>query len=314
MTSNLQSSAPISESPTFKVNLKARYKVDSFFQALTWLAVTISIVVLAILIIDTFIDGLPRLNSADGIWQFITSYPSRKPEQAGIFAALIGSIWVMVLVAIISFPLGVGAGLFLEEFATDNWFTRIIEINISNLAGVPSIIYGLLGLAAFVRVMNPITGGSSILAGALTLSLLILPIIIVATREALRAVPDSIRLAGFAIGSTRWQVVREHVLPMALPGIMTGMILALSRAIGETAPLIVIGAVGYLRFIPDISKPIEAIRSGFTVMPMQIYNWASRPQEEFHTDAAAGIIILLIVLLTMNSVAIFIRNKLQKSR
>jgi phosphate transport system permease protein len=213
-----------------------------------------------------------------------------------------------VLVAIISFPIGVGAGMFLEEFSTDNWFTRLIEINISNLAGVPSIIYGLLGLAAFVRIMSPITGGRSVLSGALTLVLLILPIIIVTTREALRTVPDSLRMAGFALGATRWQVIWSHVLPMAFPGILTGVILALSRAIGETAPLIVIGAATFIPFVP------KGLQSSFTAMPIQIYNWVSRPQDEFHYIAASGIIVLMIVLLCMNALAVYLRNRFQKAR
>jgi phosphate transport system permease protein len=305
--SNLSQASP---SPEFKTNLQGRYRWDNIFQFLTMVAVILAIVVLAVLLLDTLIDGLPRLN-----FSFLTSYPSRKPEQAGIFAALIGTIWIMVLVVIIAFPLGVGAGVYLEEFASDNWFSQMIEINISNLAGVPSIIYGLLGLGVFVRIMEPLTGGRSVLSGALTLSLLILPVIIVATRESLRAVPDSIRLAGFALGSTRWQVVREHVLPMAMPGILTGTILALSRAIGETAPLIPIGALTFVPFVPSLLHPIEeGLRSPFTVLPIQIYNWVSRPQKEFHTDAAAGIVVLLVVLLVMNSIALFLRQKLQKAR
>ena len=213
----------------------------------------------------------------------------------------------MAIVALISFPVGVGAGIFLEEFATtDNWLTQLIEINIGNLAGVPSIIYGLLGLAAFVRVMAPITGGRSVLSGALTLSLLILPVIIVATREALRAVPSSIRLAGYALGANRWQVTWSHVLPAAMPGILTGVILALSRAIGETAPLIAVGAAVYISFLPT------SFQSQFTALPIQIYNWVGRPQEEFHYIAASGIIVLMSVLLLMNAIAIYLRNRFQK--
>ena len=212
----------------------------------------------------------------------------------------------MITVAAVSFPLGVGAGIFLEEFAEDNWFTRMVEININNLAGVPSIIYGLLGLQVFVRVFEPITGGRSLLSGGLTLVLLILPVIIVSTREALRAIPDSIRLAGFALGATKWQVIWEHIFPLAIPGILTGTILALSRAIGETAPLIAIGALTFISFLPD------GLQSPFTVLPIQIYNWVSRPQVEFHNNAAAGIIVLMVALLIMNATAIFLRNKFQK--
>ncbi|MGA1626874.1 MAG: phosphate ABC transporter permease PstA, partial [Prochlorothrix sp.] len=307
----------------FDSKLEKRYLLDNIFQVLTWSAVVIAIIVLAVLLIDTFVDGLGRLD-----WDFLNSLPSRKPERAGLHVALIGTLWVMTIVALVSFPLGVGAGIYLEEFAQDNWFTRIIEININNLAGVPSIIYGLLGLAVFVQVLEPITGGRSVLSGALTLVLLILPVIIVATRESLRAVPDSIRLAGFALGSTRWQVVREQVLPMAMPGVLTGTILALSRAIGETAPLIAAGALAFVASTPTfpvvewVQNPVKAlqilwtegIQDPYTVLPIQIYNWVARPQAEFRTNAAAGIIVLLVVLLAMNSVAIILRNKLQKTR
>jgi phosphate transport system permease protein len=292
-----------SEDKLFKVNLAGRYRLDTIFALLTWLAIAISVLALAALVFDVLIDGLPRLN-----WSFLTNFPSRKPEEAGLLSALVGTIWVMITVAIVAFPLGVGAGIYLEEFSQDNWFTRFIEININNLAGVPSIIYGLLGLQVFVRVMQPITGGRSIFSGALTLALLILPIIIVATRESIRAVPDSMRLAGFALGATRWQVIWEHVLPVAFPGILTGTILALSRAIGETAPLITIGALTFISFLP------EGLQSPFTVLPIQVFNWVSRPQKEFHDNAAAGIIVLMVVLLVMNAAAVFLRNKLQKQK
>lgn len=286
----------------FNVNLSGRYRKDAIFQGLAWASVAIALFVLAWLLLDVLIDGIPTLN-----WNFITSFPSRRPEDAGIIAALAGTLWVMVVVAAVSFPVGVGAGIFLEEFSGDNWFTRFVEINISNLAGVPSIIYGLLGLAAFVYLLQPITGGRSVLTGGLTLALLILPIIIVATREALRAIPNSIRLAGFALGATRWQVVWSHVLPAAMPGVLTGVILALSRAIGETAPLIAIGALTFIPFTP------EGLQSPFTVLPIQVYNWVSRPQEEFHNIAASGIIVLLIVLLLMNGIAVYLRNRFQKT-
>ncbi|MCX7593653.1 MAG: phosphate ABC transporter permease PstA [Fischerella sp.] len=285
----------------FRTKLSIRYSLDRIFKVLLWIATFVGIVVLIILIADVLLDGLPRLN-----WSFLTSFPSRRPSQAGILSALVGSLWLLVLVALFSFPLGVGAGIFLEEYAEDNWFTRLIEINIANLAAVPSIIYGLLGLALFVRLMEPITGGRSLLAGALTLTLLILPTIIIATREALRAVPNSLRLAGYALGATRWQVIREQVLPLALPGILTGTILALSRAIGETASLITIGALTYIAFLP------EGLQSPFTALPIQIYNWVSRPQTAFHDIAATGIIVLMVLLLLMNATAIFVRDKFQK--
>ncbi|MEB3226564.1 MAG: phosphate ABC transporter permease PstA [Synechococcus sp.] len=294
-----------SSNPLFDSRLKTRYRWDMVFQALSWFAVILSIVVLAVLLIDVFLDGLPRLD-----WSLLNSFPSRRPEEAGLKSALVGTIWLMVLTALITFPIGVGAGIFLEEFSVDNIFTKIIEVNINNLAAVPSIIYGLLGLQVFVRILAPITGGRSVLAGALTLSLLILPIVIVSTREALKAVPDSLRQAGLALGATKWQVVREQIFPLALPGILTGTILALSRAIGETAPLITLGALTFIAFLPSLS--LEGLQTPFTALPIQIFNWVSRPQAEFHTVAAAGIIVLMVVLLAMNGTAIFLRNKFQK--
>ncbi|MDV3353505.1 phosphate ABC transporter permease PstA [Leptolyngbyaceae cyanobacterium CCMR0082] len=286
----------------FKQDLSGRYNLDKVFATAAWTATIISVVVLAWLLFTILQDGLGTLNP-----NFFTAFPSRKAEQAGIKAAFFGTMWVMGIVAAVSFPIGVGAAIYLEEFATDNWFTRLVEINIGNLAGVPSIIYGLLGLAVFVRILEPLTGGRSVLSGGLTLSLLILPVIIVATREALRAVPNSIRLAGFALGANQWQVVWHHVLPSAMPGVLTGVILALSRAIGETAPLLAIGAVAFIRSTP------ENLQSPFTAMPIQIYNWVGRPQEEFHHIAASGIIVLMVMLLLMNTIAIYLRNRFQKT-
>lgn len=294
--------SPRSVAMMFNSQLDRRYFWDNLFASATWIATGLAIVVLLVLLADVLIDGLPRLS-----WQFITSLPSRKPELAGIAAALGGSIWLLFLTALIAFPIGVGAGLYLEEFSIESWWSRLIEINISNLAGVPSIIYGLLGLQVFARWMQPLTGGRSVLTGALTLALLVLPVIIVATREALRTVPDGLRQAGFALGATRWQVVSAHVLPLALPGIMTGTILALSRAIGETAALITIGALTFVPFIPNSPT------SPFTALPIQIYNWVSRPQQGFHINAAAGIVILMVVLLMMNATAILLRNRFQKT-
>jgi phosphate transport system permease protein len=293
--------------PNFDLSINKRYNLDKVFAIATWAATSFALLVLVILLIDVLSDGIGRLN-----WSFLTSFSSRRASSAGVLAPLVGSIWLLVITAVISFPLGVGAGIFLEEYAQDNWFTRLIEINIANLAAVPSIIYGLLGLQIFVRVMEPITKGRSVLAGALTLSLLILPIIIISTREALRAVPDSLRQAGFALGANRWQIIREQIFPIALPGILTGTILALSRAIGETAPLIVIGAVGFITFLPKLS--LQGLQSSFTALPIQIFDWVSRPQVEFHQNAAAGIVVLMIVLMLMNSTAIFLRNKFQQSR
>jgi len=262
------------------------------------IGIMISLVSLIILLYDAFTDGLPWLD-----FQFLTSFPSRFPEQAGILAALFGSIWVVSLVAIISFPLGVGAALYLEEYAPQNWLTSFIQLNIANLAGVPSIVYGILGLGLFVEALAL---GRSILAGALTMTLLILPVIIIASREAIRSVPQAYRAGAYALGATRWQVTRRIVLPQALPGMLTGAILALSRAIGETAPMIAIAALVYIRFVP--TGPLDR----FTVMPIQIFNWVNLPQHEFRGLAAAGIMVLLAILLGMNSIAIFIRNRYQK--
>jgi phosphate transport system permease protein len=258
-------------------------------------ATLVGVVALVVLLADVLADGVRALDV-----QFLTSFASRFPERAGIKAALWGSIWLLLLTAAVSFPLGVGAALYLEEYAPRNWVTRTIQTNIANLAGVPSIVYGILGLALFVRALG---FERSLLSGALTLSLLILPVIIMAAQEAVRAVPSSIREAAYGLGATRWQVVWSQVLPLAMPGILTGTILALSRAVGETAPLIMIGAVSFLAFTPT------GIFDQFTVLPLQIYSWVTRPQEEFRVLAAAGIIVLLIILLSMNAVAIVLRNR-----
>lgn len=303
LADSIDSSAQVSRRQYFDGNLSRRYRLDRLFATAARIATLIAILVLAWLLVDILTSGLPTLS-----WRFINSLPASEAEDAGILAALVGTLWIMVLVTIVAFPVGVGSGIFLEEFATDNWLTRLIEINISNLAGVPAIVYGMLGLGAFVQLLGPLTGGRSLISGALTLALLILPIIIVATREALRAVPDSVRHAGYALGASRWQVVWSHTLRTAFPGILTGVILALSRAIGETAPLIVVGAVTYISFLP-----VDP-RSDFTVLPIQIYSWVSLPQEAFHNIAASGIIVLLAVLLLMNSLAIFLRNRFQRIR
>lgn len=257
-----------------------------------------SIVALGVLLIDVAADGSNRL-SVD----FLDSFASRFPERAGVKAALAGSIWVLGLTALIAFPLSVGAAIYLEEYAPNNWITLKIQTNIANLAGVPSIVYGILGLSLFVRLLSL---ERSVISGALTLSLLVMPIIILSAQEAIRAVPATIREAAYGLGATRWQVVRHQVLPMALPGILTGTILALSRAVGETAPLMMVGAVGFIAFTPT------NLTDQFTVLPLQIYNWVSRPQEEFRELAAAGIIVLLLLLLTMNATAILLRNRYQK--
>lgn len=279
---------------------RARHRRGAIFQVLCVAATMVGVVTLAVLLIDVFVDGIGSLNG-----QFLTSFASRFPERAGIKAALAGSVWILLLTALISFPLSVAAAIYLEEYATRGFVTRAIQTNIANLAGVPSIVYGILGLALFVRFLG---FDRSVLSGALTLSLLVMPVIIMASQEAIRAVPSTIREAAYGLGATRWQVVSRQVLPMALPGILTGTILALSRAVGETAPLIMVGAVGFIAFTP------KGMLDPFTVLPLQIYNWVSRPQDEFRDLAAAGIIILLLLLLTMNAIAIVLRNRYQAQR
>ena len=280
---------------------------ERLFELISLTATLVGLVVLGALVIDVLFDGLGRLD-----WQFITSYPSRKPERAGIYSALIGSIWLLVLTAIFAFPIGVATAVYLEEYAEPGRLQRAIEINIANLAGVPSIIYGLLGLELFVRIFHPITGGRSVLAGSLTMALLVMPIVIIAAREALKAVPNSLRLGGYALGATRWQVVSTLVLPSAFPGILTGTILALARAVGETAPLITMGALTYVAFVPELG--LGGLQSPFTVLPIQIFNWVSRPQAGFHVNAAAGIVVLLVLMLLMNLAAILLRNRYQERR
>lgn len=271
---------------------------DRFFSVLGIAVTAAALLALLALILDVFFDGFGRIN-----WQFLTSFPSRKPENAGLLSAWGGTVWLMALTAIISFPLGVMAAIYLEEYAEKNRFSSFIEINIANLAGIPSIIYGLLGLGLFVRAFAL---GRSVLSGAATLAIMVLPVIIIATREALRAVPFSIREGSYALGATKWQTVRHQVLPAAMPGILTGAILAMSRAIGETAPLITIGALTYVAFLPS------GLLDPFTALPIQIFNWVSRPQKGFLINAAAGIIILLGITILMNAIAVWLRYRYQK--
>lgn len=271
---------------------------DKAFEYLGIACTLFGLVVLAIFIGDILADGLSRID-----WDFLKSLPSRKPEKAGIFTAWTGSLWILVFTTIIAFPLAVSAGIYLEEYGDNGRWSSLLEVNISNLAGVPSIIYGLLGLEIFVRIFKM---GNSVLAGAFALALLILPIIIVATREAIRTVPPSIRAASYALGATKWQTIWNQVLPASLGGIFTGVILAISRAVGETAPLIIVGALAYVPFAP--SSPMDE----FTVMPIQIFNWVSRPQHGFTVNAAAAIIILLLITFVMNGIAVYLRNKWQK--
>jgi len=291
---------PHSAALLMRVAHPSRWWKEWGFQILALLAVLLAIVVLLALILDVLRDGMTRLNI-----RFLTSFPSRHAEEAGIKSALVGSVYLMLLTGLISGPVGVGAAIYLEEYAPLNRITRVLELNIANLAGVPSVVYGLLGLELFVRAMRL---ERSLLAGALTMSLLILPVIIIASREALRAVPMSIRHGALALGFTRWQVISRNVLPLALPGILTGLILGFSRAIGETAPLIAMGALTFIAFLPE--NPL----SPFTVLPIQSFNWISRPQEAFHTNAAAAIVVLLGLLLVLNALAIWLRNRLQQHR
>jgi phosphate transport system permease protein len=286
----------------FKASMSARYGLDRVFTVLVSVAAFLGIAVLALLLVDVIRDGSTMLSL-----KFLTNFPSQIfPEDGGIYPAVIGSLWLLGLTALISVPLGLGAAVYLEEYAEDTRINRIIEINISNLAGVPSVIYGLLGLGIFVQVLAPVTGGTSVLTGALTLSLLILPVIIVAAREALRAIPDSIREGGYALGATRWEVIWSHLLPMALPGALTGIILALSRAIGEAAPILVVGVSLYQTYAT--AGPFD----GYMALPTQIYDWISRPQQIFQDSAAAGIVVAMAVLLLANSFAIWLRNRYQQ--
>ena len=271
---------------------------EKLFRAACIVALLLPLVVLLTLFVGLFVVGLPRI---DGL--LLTGYPSRIPEQAGILPALIGTMLLMGLTAVIAIPLGVGAAIYLEEYARPGRWTRLVELNVANLAGVPSIIYGLLGLELFVRVLGM---GKSLIAGACTLALLLLPMIVTVSREALRTVPGALREAGMALGAERGKVVFRVVLPHAASGILTGVILSLSRAIGETAPLVAVGALTYMTFLPD------SLDSPFAALPIQIFNWVSRPQAAFKDNAAAGILVLLALLLTMNAIAIVLRDRYQR--
>ncbi|GMU68426.1 MAG: phosphate transport system permease protein PstA [Steroidobacteraceae bacterium] len=284
---------------------------DAIFVIIGLLVMIAALAVLCVLFLDLVVQGAPRLN-----WDFLTSYASRKAENAGILAAWVGTSLIMVVTACVAMPVGVAAAVYLEEYAPKNWFTAIIEINVTNLAGVPSIIYGLLALGLFVYKFNL---GQSIAAAGLTLALLILPIVIVATREAVRAVPRAIREAAYALGATRWEVTAHHVLPYSMGGVLTGMIIGLSRAIGETAPIITIGALSFIAFLP--SPPVTAefpflsfawLKDAFTAMPIQMFNWVSRPDPAFRVNAAAAGAILLGMTLLMNGIAIWLRFRFRK--
>ena len=298
----MSDAAPMSVAGEWRPKVALRIWIGRLFVGACVLAIVVSLLLLGALIIDVALDGAARLFNLPTILDggFLTNFPSRFPARAGVYAGVIGTLYMMALTAAIAFPLGVGAAIYLEEYARPNWFLRCIQINTSNLAGVPSIVYGLLGLQLFVRTMEL---ERSVLAAALTMALLVMPIIIVSAQESLRAVPPSMREGAYALGATRWQMVRHSVLPYALGGMMTGNILAMSRAIGETAPLIIVGALTFVAFLPQ--DPLDP----YTVLPIQFFNWISRPQEGFQQVAAAGILLLLIMLLLMNSAAIVLRQR-----
>ncbi|OCR00597.1 phosphate ABC transporter, permease protein PstA [Oscillatoriales cyanobacterium USR001] len=285
---------------------------DSIFAIIGLLSMLVGLITLLALTLDLAIDGIPRLS-----WQFLISYPSRRPEEAGILSAWVGSILVMLVTALAAVPLGIASGIYLEEYARKNWIADLIEINVTNLAGVPSIVYGLLALGLFVYQLNL---GQSIVTAGLTLALLILPVVIVTTREAIRAIPNSIREASYAVGASKWQTTWDHILPYSAGSIMTGVIVGLSRAIGETAPLITIGALTFIAFLPD--SPLKAefpfisfkwLMSPFTIMPLQMFNWVSRPQAEFQVNAAAAGLVLMAMTLAMNAFAIYLRYRFRKN-
>jgi phosphate transport system permease protein len=278
--------------------MSGRLTLNKTFKGIFIAATVLTLIILAILLYRIFTQGSSHFSL-----EFFQNYASRRPEESGIKAAVIGSLWVMAVTIPIALILSVGTAIYLEEYAKKNKLTSFIQTNISNLAGVPSIVFGLLGLTVFVRFFDL---GRSILAGGLTMALLVLPVIVVASQEAIRAVPKQLREASYGMGATKWQTILRVVLPAAIPGIVTGSILAFSRAIGETAPLLVVGAFAFVNYLP------QSVMDSFTVMPIQIYNWAGRPQVEFQAVAAAGIIVLFIFLIVMNSVAVFIRNKFQK--
>jgi phosphate transport system permease protein len=291
--------------------IRAGKRNEVVFIALGLICLMIGILTFATLFTQMATDGFSRISP-----EFFTSYPSRRAAQAGILSAWVGSILVMLVTAFAAVPLGVGAGIYLEEYAKKNWLTDVIEINISNLAGVPSIVYGLLALGLFVYQFGL---GQSILTAGLTLALLILPVVIVATREAIRAIPGIIREGAYAVGATKWQAVSDHILPYSMPGILTGVIIGMARAIGVTAPIITIGALTFIAFLPP--APIvntfpfisfEWLKAPFTVMPIQMFNWTSRPDEAFHANAAAAGFILVLMTLLMNGCAIYLRYRLRK--
>ena len=291
--------------------IAAHKRWDAIFGVVGVLALMLGVLTFAALFIDMALDGVPRLTG-----DFFTNFPSRRAGQAGILSAWVGSTLVMLVTAFVAVPLGVAAGVYLEEYAAKHWVTDVIEINITNLAGVPSIVYGLLALGLFVYQFG---FGQSILSAGLTLALLILPVVIVATREAIRSIPQGIREGAYALGATQWQVCKDHIIPYSMPGILTGVIIGMARAIGETAPIITIGALTFIAFLPP--APVQAqppfvsfdwVMSPFTVMPIQMFNWTSRPEAAFHQNAAAAGFVLVLMTLGMNAIAIWLRYRLRK--
>ena len=291
-------SAAVAERMRWRPTVAGRRRSGRLFLLLCYAATAVGILALVVLLADTLIKGAPGLS-----WQFLTSYPSRFAERSGLLAALVGTFYVAVIVVAVAFPIGIATAVWLEEYVSPGPLRRILETNIGNLAGVPSIIYGMLGLAVFVRALSL---QRSLLAGGLTIAILVLPIVIINAQEALRAVPSGLRHASFALGATRWETIRHHVLPAALPGILTGTILALSRAIGEAAPIILISSIAFIAFLPD------SLLDSFTILPIQIFIWVSKPQAAFHAIAASAIIVLLVMLLTMNAVAIVLRDRARR--
>lgn len=292
--------------------IRSHKRWDIIFGLVGLAAMSVGILTLVALFAQMMMEGLPRLSA-----EFFTNFPSRRAGQAGILSAWVGSFFVMIVTALFAIPVGVASAIYLEEYAPKNWFTDVIEINISNLAGIPSIVYGLLALGLFVYTFG---FGQSILSAGLTLALLILPIIVVTTREALRAIPQTVREGAYACGATKWQVVSDHLVPYGMPGILTGVIIGLSRAIGETAPIITIGALTFIAFLPPVpftGEPaagmFDWLFSPFTVMPIQIFNWTSRPDAAFQANAAAASLVLVVLTLGMNGLAIWLRYRLRKN-
>ena len=305
-------SLPAEEIAAIRANIASRKIRDLIFTGIGILCLGIAMMTIAALFVDMLVTGWERLRP-----EFFTEFPSRRAGQAGILSAWVGSVLVMLVTAAVAVPLGVAAGIWLEEYAPKHWITDVIEININSLAGVPSIIYGLLALGLFVYTFGL---GQSVRTAGLTLALLILPVVIVATREAIRSIPQMIREAAYALGATKWQTVKDHILPYSMPGILTGIIIGLSRAIGETAPIITIGALTFIAFLPpapitDVAPYVsfEWLKAPFTVMPIQIFNWTSRPDPNFHQNAAAAGVILVAMTLSMNALAIWLRYRLRKN-